>query len=377
MRIIFFGGTGAIGRRVVNEICKFPKVRRVIIASRKMKSYQKLLKEVESGNSGKGNKLSYLNLDLRRCFNLPEILRSNDVVVGAMGPFYKYEEVLAKASVKARVHYVSICDDHDVVKRVLGLNEAAKKKGVCILTGMGWTPGLSSLLARSGADLLDGVDSIRIYWAGNSSNSMGIAVILHVLHSFTGKVPAVRDGKTSFVRAGSGKERIDFLNPLGKITVYNIGHPEPVTIPCHFPGIKEVTLKGGVNENLLNRIAILAGRSGLSRSYIIRDALALFFQKTLPFWRKIARPMPEVSGITVVVEGDFHGKQCSLTYKAVGPMEVLTGIPMAFAIKGLVSGDIKERGVLSPEAPGMINPSEVFKELESKGVQIEMEKDLL
>ena len=67
------------------------------------------------------------------------------------------------------------------------MNDVAREKGLRVLTGVGWTPGLSTLW-RAAADSLDTVEKINIAWAGNTEDSVGLAVILHSLHIFCGSI---------------------------------------------------------------------------------------------------------------------------------------------------------------------------------------------
>ncbi|MFN3591658.1 MAG: hypothetical protein ACK4TG_05680, partial [Thermaurantiacus sp.] len=73
-----------------------------------------------------------------------------------------------RAAIEAGVPYVSLCDDYDAAQAVLELDLLAKEKGVTVITGLGWTPGLSNVLARRAADQLDEVDEIHVAWAGSA-----------------------------------------------------------------------------------------------------------------------------------------------------------------------------------------------------------------
>ena len=243
---------------------------------------------------------------------------------------YKYEKKLAAAAIKAGVHYFSLCDDYDAAEQVFTLDADARKANVCVFTGIGWTPGISSLMARTGADRLDTVQKINISWAGNSDDSSGTAVILHVLHIFTGLVPSFLEGKLQMVPAGSGKETVHFPG-IGAITVYNVGHPEPVTIPRYFPALEEVTLKGGINEDMLNKLSLLTAKIGLSKNKAMRDGMAAI----LPCAQSSApdgyfRYRVDITGLRM--------EACKLTYSAAGPMDVLTGLPLAVAIREMARG---------------------------------------
>src|SRR5690606_17534846 len=148
----------------------------------------------------------------------------------------------------AGVPYVSICDDSDGTRAVLELDEAARERGVTILTGAGWTPGLTNLLVCRGARLLDTAREAHIAWAASVTDSEGLAVILHTLHMLTGHVPTFVDGKARTVPAGSGRRVVEFPPPMGRVAVFHVGHPEPVTLPRFMPQLQTVTLRGGLAE---------------------------------------------------------------------------------------------------------------------------------
>jgi saccharopine dehydrogenase-like NADP-dependent oxidoreductase len=355
-----------MGQRAINELCSFPEISEITATARSREKYEILLAQVETG----GEKLRYLELDLNKVDDISDIIKGHDVVASTIGPFYRFEKKLALAAVDAGANYVSICDDYDAVQQVLELDSLVRERGLRVLTGVGWTPGISSLMARAGADSLDEVEKINVAWAGNSDDAVGVAVILHVLHAFYGLVPSFLDGTLKMIPAGSGKEGINFPAPLNEIIVYNVGHPEPVSMPQYFPGIKEVTLKGGINEDVFNKLVLLIAKLGLSKSETGRNLLSAFFKKSLPLLRKLAGPESEFSGIRVDIKGTKQGQPHRLSYSAAGPMDILTGVPMAIAIRELARGNIQITGVFSPEAPGALDPQIVFNELEKRGVTI-------
>lgn len=369
MRVIFFGGLGDMGKRTVKELCSFPEIDQVVVAGRSRERFEAFLRQIEHGK----DKIAFMLMDLNQHKNFFRLFKEYDLVASAAGPFYKYEYMLAAAAVEAGVDYISICDDADAAEQVFELNDVAREKGLRVLTGVGWTPGLSNLMARAAADSLDTVEKINIAWAGNTEDSVGLAVILHSLHIFCGSIPSFLEGSLRMIPAGSGKEKVSFPEPIGEINVYHAGHPEPVTMHRYFSGVSEVTLKGGINEDLLNKLAIYSGKIGLSRIKLTRELSAAFFQKTLTFWRKMAGPGPAVSGIRVDVKGRLKGASSHLVYSAAGPMDILTGVTMAIGIRELARRNVEQTGVLAPEAPGLFDPYVFFTELKDRGVEIILE----
>ncbi|NLP37755.1 MAG: NAD(P)H-binding protein [Firmicutes bacterium] len=363
MKVIIFGGTGGMGQKVVKELCSYEEIDQVTVAARNPAKFTELKNQVSVNK----NKLNFITCDLEQT-DLPKVIAGHELVAGAAGPFYKYEKKLASAAITAGVHYFSLCDDYDAAEQVFTLDEDARQANICVLTGVGWTPGISSLMARAGADVLDQVQKINISWAGNSDDSSGTAVILHVLHIFTGLVPTFTEGESRMVPAGSGRETVHFPG-IGEITVYNVGHPEPVTIPRYFPALEEVTLKGGINEDLLNKLSLLTAKVGLSKIKPARNTLAAVFGKTLPLLRKIIGAGPDISGIRVDLTGTKEEKHYKLTYSAAGPMDILTGLPLAVAIREMARGKIQATGVFAPEA-GILKPEVFFAELEKQGIDV-------
>src|SRR5690606_26877937 len=188
------------------------------------------------------------------------LMRRHDVALGALGPFYLYEEPMVKAAIVSRTPYVSLCDDAVAAAAALRYDRTAREAGVTIVTGVGWTPGLTNILARRLAA-----------WAGSAMESRGHAGALHTLYICDGRVTAFADGRHVEVPAGSGSEDIEFPPPLGRVRVCHVGHPEPLTLPQHIPGVRSVALKGGLVEPTLHRLAVLTRRLGLARTHGWRE----------------------------------------------------------------------------------------------------------
>lgn len=362
MKIIVFGGAGDMGSRAVEDLAAREEVELVTIADRDTEKAGKIAACL-------GSKVNAVKVDAADSAGLVAVMTGYRVVASALGPFYRYEKTLASAALTAGVDYVSICDDHDAIQSVRELDREAREKGLCLISGVGWTPGISNLLAVRGAAAFDHLEAIRVYWAGSATDSTGLAVMLHTIHIFTGDVPTFRDGQTVMVRAGSEKERIRFPSPLGEINLYHLGHPEPLTLPARFPTVSTVSLKGGLVENYLNVMAILLSRLGLTRTDRQKQSLGFLMKKLLPHLNRLSRGVA-CSGIKVVLEGEKAGKKQALVLEAAAPMRELTGLPLAITAAMLGRGQIRATGVIAPEAEGGIDQEQFFAELAHRGIHI-------
>jgi lysine 6-dehydrogenase len=368
MKVIVLGGTGDMGRLAVRELGRTEDVELLTVAGRDLAKAQERAAAV-------GDHARAAAVDARDHAQLVEVISGHDVVAGALGPFYLFEVPVAKAAIAAGVPYVSICDDYDATQAVFALDEAARHRGITILTGLGWTPGLTNILARKGVSLLDSAKQIHISWAGASADAEGLAVILHTMHIFTGRVPTFAGGAWQEVLAGSGRQVVTFPQPVGSVTVYHVGHPEPVTIPRFLPGVEEVSLRGGLAESLLTSLSIAIARLGLTRTPQRRARLARLMKPMLPRLERLGiKKTQPMSAAHVEVWGTKDGQPARVELTAVGRMADLTSLPLVVGTLMLGRGEIRSPGVLAPEAEGGPDPDRFLKLLAGYGLSISVER---
>lgn len=362
MRIIVLGGAGDMASRAVRELAAEPTVTEVTVADYNLEAASRLAGEL-------GEKVKAVQVDANDHLALVAALRGHDAAASGIGPFYQYEVRVAKAAIEAGVPYVSLCDDYDAAQAVLELDELAKAEGVTVLTGLGWTPGLSNVLARKAADQFDLLDEINIAWGSSASDSEGYAVILHTLHIFTGWVPSFQKGRWITVPAGSGRETVLFPPPVGQVNCYHLGHPEPVTLPRFLPGVRTVTLKGGLSEQPLNELGIWLARLRLTDTPAKKEALGRVIKAVLPALSRLGRPAEPCSAVRVDVSGWIGSAYCQVSYGAAAHMRELTGLPLAIGALMLARGEINKPGVVAPEA--CIDPEPFLAELGRRGVAVQ------
>ncbi len=370
MKIVVLGGAGDMGSETVRDLLNYSQVKQVTIADLNRDAATKIVSQI-----GGGSRLKIEQVDATSPGGLEAVMAGHDVAAGALGPFYRFEKSIVEAAIRTGVDYVSICDDYDAVKAVLPLDQEAKDKGCRILTGLGWTPGLSNMLALRGYRELEDVDSIRIYWAGSAGDSTGLAVIMHTIHIFQGAAASFQGGEFIEVEAGSGREAVEFPPPLGRIHTFQVGHPEPVTIPRYLPGLSAVTLKGGLAESYLSRLARLIGNLKLADSGPKKQRVGRLMKGLMPLFPTDKKRA--LSGIRVDITGRRRGKNILLSYGAVDHMRRLTGIPLSIGAYLLAKGEIKRCGVFGPEAEGAVEPDLFFEELDRRQVLIQRRESVL
>lgn len=367
MKVVVFGGAGDMGSEAVRDIASAKDLESLVVADYNLGAAEKLVGSLND------KKVSAAQCDANDQDQIVEIMKAADISLSCIGPFYEYEAKMIRAAIEAKRPYVSICDDFDAAEEALALDKAAKKAGIMILTGMGWTPGLSNVLAKHGIDHMDEAREVHIAWVGDANEIEGIAVIKHTLHIFTGDAPTYIDGRWKKVSAGSGRERVEFPEPIGKVTVYNLGHPESVTIPHFINGLKEVTLKGACTPEWINPMAKALNAIGATNTTQMKNLSAKFFHTLGPnLFKSLKKP---VSGLLVRVIGERDGRQVQYTGSCVDNMKRLTGIPASIGTLLLARKHIEGKGVVAPE---VIIPTELFlTEMKKRGLTVNHKTETL
>lgn len=360
MQITVLGGAGDMGGEVVRQLVNTPEVEKVIIADLNLKKAEEKAREL-------GAKASAVKVDAFNHQNLVEVISGNDSVVNCIGPSTRFEKLIIKAAIEARSSTVSLCDDSHATLQVLELEESAKNAGATILLGLGNCPGLTNLFAKMGAMQMDKVEKVKISWMGGADDAKGLANFEHAIEIFVGTVPAIIEGKQIEVKAGTGKEIIEFPAPIGKLPVYYTPHAEPVTIPRYIKGLKEMTIKGGIQPSWLSNLALIFKRLGLINTPQARHKWAEIFHALLP---KIMRGKKKYiySALRTEVEGKKEEKDVHYWFASVDRIKLITAIPAAIGAIMLAQGKIKETGIFSPEQ--IIEPEPFLEEVQKRGIKI-------
>jgi saccharopine dehydrogenase-like NADP-dependent oxidoreductase len=281
---------------------------------------------------------------------------------------------VARAAVEAKVNYIDICDDYEATEILFAsdIDQAAKKAGITVLTGMGSDPGTNNVLVKWYADHLDRVDEISLFWVVSIAELAGAAWD-HSLHMTIGQIPQYLDGQLVHVEGGTGVETAQFLEPLGTCQVRYVGHPQPLTIPRTIKGLKKVEIKGALIPLWVDELIKEQKETGfLSKEPVeIHGTKVTPYDLTLRLWDTIPQGRdngPESSGLKVIVKGERDGKQVTYTADMAGRMRPGTGLPASIAALMMEAGDVTVKGVVAPE--GCIDPEKFLAALLKRGAKI-------
>lgn len=381
MKIVILGAGANMAQPAMNYLVQLDIVEEIILTDINEERINQIANEL-------GSKASTKKLNINDTESLTAVLENAHLVMNFIGPYYRFKTVALETAIASGINYIDLCDDYDVTIEALALHELAKEKGVTAITGMGASPGITNVLARLGADALDCADEINTYWVVGDAEPSGFGALIHMFHIIEGKVPTFLEGEEKWIRAFQPQtaEKIDFGEPVGEVTLYHVGHPEPVTLPKYIPNVQKVTNLGALLPEFQNQMFKTLVDLGLTSEEPINFKgeqvapleflLNLFQYKQSESQKRPSKKQVSVSAAMIEVIGEKNGQQASYIFKksAYDKMDQGTSMPAAIVAEQLLRGDITETGVLPPEALSAKNIISGLKEVgyfdDNKGFKV-------
>ncbi len=361
MKILLLGGCADMAVPMIKVLKDDLDIKSVLLADLDLEKAERIAAE-------NGPKFSAIKVDANSLAEVVSIMKGYDVALCYIGPFYYFEKKLAHCAIDAGINYISIADDYDAYLDVITLDEEAKIKNVKILTGFGNSPGLTQILARKGYNDLENAYKINVNWTAGSDEAAGVSNLIHLFHIFNGTTLQTFEGKEIAVKTGTGKKYVEFPEPIGKNPVYYTGHAESVSIPRNLPGLKEVTLHGGVKPPYIVGLLKFLSTLGLFKTHKRRTALAKFFYK-IEGW--FASEGLDKSVGRIDIYGKTKDKDIYKYFTYVGHIAELTSYPAYIAAKWLNQNKFNDipGGVYSGERL-LENPDPFIEDLKSLDMEI-------
>jgi saccharopine dehydrogenase-like NADP-dependent oxidoreductase len=210
-----------------------------------------------------------------------------DLVLNMSGPFYAGSGSLAQAALRAGTTYIDIGDDLEATETVLAMDADAKRAGVALVSGAGWSPGVSNWCAARLLDEFPDSDGVQVVWATHERDPGGLAPLRHMLHMAVTPCPVWRDGQwvqsPGFVPETAAT--FTFPDPLGVIQAYDTAHPEPRTLARFFPRLRNASCKGSLRPDWANAAFSTLGRIGFGHDDVVVDIAGLDVEPAEFLWK--------------------------------------------------------------------------------------------
>lgn len=226
MRVLLVGA-GAVGARAARQLASTPEVEGISIADRDGKRAAAVVESL-------GGAATAVTWE-------PDACAGHDVVVLS---FPGEQLAHAQAALERGASVVSTGDAVYVVRRLIGLDAEVRERGLSLVAGAGFSPGLACVLARHAAADFDEVDEIHVAKTGT-----GGPACARQHHRALGDLAVDwRDGAWARRPGGSGRELCWFPDPVGAVDCYRAGLPESLLLVPGFPDVRRVTARLGASR---------------------------------------------------------------------------------------------------------------------------------
>lgn len=340
----------------------------------------KRLKRLVSDKS----KLAVRKLDAGSAADLAKTIRGADAVLCALP--YRCNPEVAKAAVAEKVSFCDLGGHLDTTKKVLKLDAAARKAGVTLVPDCGLAPGLANALAVCGMSTLSICTEVRIFCGGlpqNRNLPLGYKLVYNfqgLIGIYTEKAQLLRQGRVVTVEPLSGREEVEFPEPLGPLEAF-VTAGGAATCPTTFAG----RLKTYEYKTLRYPGHLTQFKTLFDIGFLDAEPLQINGSKIAPLrlaetllQKKLDKPNErDLVVLRVVCRGQHRGRATDLIYDLVdhedphtgfSAMERTTGFSAAVVAWMLASGRINAKGALPPEkcVPG----PEFLKQVRARGLKV-------
>ena len=380
MKVIILGGCGGMGRYASKAISSFDQIQSLTIADLNKEDAEEFANQL--GPQVKGISLNINDKEL-----LYETLKSFDIVVNTVGPFFKYGYGVLKTSLDANCHYMDICDDWEPTEKMLELDHLAKEKGLLAILGLGASPGITNLLGAIAINELDQPETIYTGWSMDEAKPEDIssqketnAAMIHGIEQISGKVKIFKDKKFQMAKP---LKAIDINYPQrGNFKASIFGHPEAITFPKHYKNLQaSMNLVHGdrLTMTILRFINKLIALRLLSKEIAARF-LDWLERNSSSKKSQQQNNLPEIYALAI---GSKNNKleSVGVSYDGTPTRELsmgdATGLPLALGLKMFIEGDIPIKGVISPESEAIDHRKmllEICNLLEIKDASIKIDR---
>jgi saccharopine dehydrogenase-like NADP-dependent oxidoreductase len=232
---------------------------------------------------------------------------------------------------------VSVSDNIDDVRGLLDLDAEARERGLPVVVGAGFAPGLSCVLARHAAAQFDVVDEIHVARSGTG----GPACARQHHHALGAAAVDWRDGGWLHRPGGSGRELVWFPEPIGAQDCYRAALPDAYLLVPAFPSVDRVTTR------------VQATR---------RDRLSAWLPMLWP-----THPEGGPGGLRVEVRGRRGNARDVRVVGAMDRPAVAAGAVAAIAARAAATGELHRHG--AGGLAELVEPIPFLAELRRRGVR--------
>lgn len=376
MKALVLGGAGAVCKETSRDLAQYSDFEEITVADHNRDALDSLLQSIDDP------RFKALSFDANDYEAMLHLFPGFDIVINGL-PF-KYDYPVNKACVETGVNGLDLSSDDPQ----FALHERALEKDMLFIPGVGATPGITNVMVRRAAEVLDRLDAVDIFFAAFRCLAPAPGLLQTTLWEFN---PDEEDRQEVYFEDGrwhatpplSGEITVRFHEHIGEQKVYYVPHDEAYTLPRSYPALRRAAVRGCFPPHVMDVMGALM-RGGLLSSREVRlneiSVPAIELVRHLLARSRFSQENPVWGyGLVVEVQGRRNGRRVKCTYRSHHPPQEAwggqstyfknVGIPLSIGAQLLASGQVTARGVVPPELALPTQP--FFEALARRGISVE------
>lgn len=366
MKLLVLGGAGAMAGYTIEKILHDGVFDEVVIADYNEEAAKQTVERF------KDDKLSAVQIDVHDKDRLVKLMDEADVVANCTGPYYLLLEPVMDAFFDSTCKkYVDFCDDIEAIEKIQTEEkiQEAKDKDKTIIIGLGGSPGVIPVEIMYASELMDNVETVQLSMLMDELEEGGVAVWDHMFENFWGDIATYEDGEVRMVKGFEEVIEYDFpeeiFGDIGKVKLYDLGHPEVFTVPQALPDVKNVKIKCAFYPPEGMDFVVEMDRQGFldtekvevdgveisPRSAFLKQMENTVMNPDYPggFQPEGREPEDYGTGTVIDVYGSNENGPVHFMSAFQTDMGSVTGYPLAVGANLLAKDEITETGIMIPE----------------------------
>jgi short subunit dehydrogenase-like uncharacterized protein len=333
-RILVYGATGYTGRLVAAEAAR--RKLEVVLAGRDRARVEAIAEPL-----GLGALAVSLGDDRGLCALVDEF----DAVLHIAGPFSATAEPMVAACLTTGTHYLDVTGEIDVFEAIARRDEAAQRRGVVLLPGVGFDVIPMDCAAVRAASRVESPQRLRVAIAGATAGGVSRGTAKSTIEALGGGLRVRRGGRLVSEPTGSLERRFD----VGAGPMRAVALPlADVVTAWHSTGIPDIEAYMVVSGSFPRLLRLSRHFEPLLRLQVVQD-----------FLKRRADEAPE--GPTA---RDTDGVRTTIVAEVEGPRgtraKVLAETPAPYVFTAVGALECARRVAAGEAAPGFQTPARAF-----------------
>ena len=352
--ILVVGGYGLVGSRIASDLAE-DYADGVVIAGRSVARAKETAAGLGRGVRGR-------RIDVADPSSFTDALDGIAVVVSCID---QPDRALLHAAIERGLGYTDITPHLTELGRGAAyeaIDAAARASGARVVLGAGLVPGISSVMVRAVAEMLDGADSIDTSLLLSANDRTGPASSEYFLQELTMPFAVHLAGRDQPAHAFSDPRDVTFPPPIGPRRAYLFPFSDQVLYPRTM-GADTVT----------TRLALDPPRLAHLLAFLIRTR-AIDLPAIEPVLRKVSsrrRERAPNEGAQFALRVDVRHGEAAGYARLVGRGQASAAATgAAGVVRSLLNGEVIEAGAWMPEQ--VVDPRKFFGHLARRGLNVDI-----